>query len=268
MKRLSKQTKIVTMLVILTMIFLCAFNITYSYFTAAANLKGETNFKNLKLVFAYWSNESTRTAVPSGNSVQLITTASLIRESVSKLKTSADDTSYLYSLGLISDYSSCSAYVRFWVEAYIVEEIDGNVYFVDTKGNLLNANGEYVDSNGNVIEVETSNQGEMIDYGQYFEIGEISNESYNNQNYEDFTINGQYIEKSTNEGYVTYYLKNAVSAGDEVPLIDSIKMLYSAPSEILGTKICLYLSFEAVQNSNQAFKSEFDDLRGYCQSWV
>lgn len=56
MKRTGKQVKLLGILVILTLIFLFAFNVTYSYFTATDRVVGNIEFSNLDVRFAYRSN--------------------------------------------------------------------------------------------------------------------------------------------------------------------------------------------------------------------
>ena len=119
MKRTGKQVKLLGILVILTLIFLFAFNVTYSYFTATDRVVGNIEFSNLDVRFAYRSN-NVDTVVDS-ESLSVIASASsgtISRGSTFNLAlTDGTDISYL---AFNSSSDSCSSYIRYRINAYKV----------------------------------------------------------------------------------------------------------------------------------------------------
>ncbi len=127
MKIKNKEIKIISLFVVLALIFLFSFNITYSYFTSTHQASGDINFSNLNVRFAYTTTasmaspivvtESTLSVRPSDSSgtISRGTTFQLALED-------GTDLSYL-AFNASSD--SCSSYIRFRINAYQVE--DGNI---------------------------------------------------------------------------------------------------------------------------------------------
>lgn len=105
-----------------------------------------------------------------------------------------------------------------------------------------------VDANGN----PTS----QINYGKYFL----------------FTEESSYI---TNEGGSVanswcYFAVESLLAGWNVGLGNSLMLSEEAPAELLGKSIKINLSFEAVQQANEAYRSVFgqsEDTKGYYTRW-
>lgn len=139
-KKTSKQIKLLGLLVILILTFLFAFNVTYSYFTATANVAGNIEFANLDVRFAYRSNNvdtlvdsDTLTVYPSAS------TGTIARGSTIYLATEdGDDIQYL---AFNSSIDSTSSYIRYRINAYKVE--DGTV---DTSENF----GQYFEFQGSI----------------------------------------------------------------------------------------------------------------------
>ena len=141
-KNTSKQIKLLGLLVILTLIFLFAFNVTYAYFTASKRVTGNIQFSNLDIRFAYRSNNvdtivntDTLTIYPSES------TGVISRGGTIYLATeSGADIQYL---AFSSTSDSTPSYIRYRINAYKVinETIDDSVnygqYFEFQGGNFV-----------------------------------------------------------------------------------------------------------------------------------
>lgn len=234
-KRKRKEFKIIGLCVILALLFLCAFNVTYSYFTAISSITGQMNFYDLNVKFgrARGSTEFTTiegaTLVVAPNKIISDSSAASIiaRGDTFSLKTLVNnayvDVDYLY---FRVEPNSCDSYVRFMLDAY-----------------KLNADGTTVDTS--------------VNYGQYFLI---------NNSTSAFTTK---LITNSNVTNTVYYMTNALIAGANIyRFCDSITLLDSAPVDILDGKILLTISFKAVQKANKAYQSVFNDGWEYLDSWV
>lgn len=262
MKNTLKGSKLVTLLVLLTLAFLCVFNITYSYFTATANIKGKIAFYDLNLNFRYYYTESSYKDIPNSQSkVPLAVSSSLKRGSITKIKESATSDADLHSMRIFSPEDSCDSFVRFWIDVYLVKVIDSNMYYIDSLGNYVDDNGNYVDDDGNAKEVQTP--GEVVNYANYFNLVEDKGNG-------DYSLNN-YITKQTKTvndvEYITYFCRQPLESNQSVFLFDSIYMSEDLPNELLGSQMCIYLSFDSVQKDNKAYESVFNDNRGYLDDW-
>ncbi len=121
MKYTGKHIKILGLIVILTLIFLFAFNVTYSYFSAIDRVTGNIVFSNLNVRFAYRSNnvdtvvnDTSLTIIPSASS------GTISRGSTFNLALS-DGTEISY-LAFNSSSDSCASYIRYRINAYKVND--------------------------------------------------------------------------------------------------------------------------------------------------
>lgn len=152
MKIKNKEIKIVGLFVILALIFLFAFNVTYSYFTSSYQVTGNINFSNLNVRFAYTTvsspaapivvDEATLTIRPSDSS------GTIARGTTFQL--ALDNGTDLSYLAFNASNDSCSSYIRFRINAYKVE--DSNI------DNTINY-GQYfeIDGNGFTSSLQTVN---------------------------------------------------------------------------------------------------------------
>lgn len=97
-----------------------------------------------------------------------------------------------------------------------------------------------------------------VNYGEYFDIlfgDSVIDESSSG------------VVKSVSEsGLVTYFIENKVTG--DVGCFTKMKLKSDVPFAMLNSSYRLYLSFDAVQASNQAYLSVFEgSSRGYCSSW-
>ena len=140
MKKQSKQIKLLGLMVILILTLLFSFNVTFSYFTASADVAGEIDFANLDVRFAYRSNHvdtvidsDTLTVYPSAS------TGSITRGSTIYLATEyGADIQYL---AFHTSSDSTSSYIRYRINAYKVvnDTIDKSENF-----------GQYFEFQGNI----------------------------------------------------------------------------------------------------------------------
>lgn len=224
MNKSLKHTKITIMLIVLMLLFLCAINITYSYFSATGKVTGSGNLHSLTLTCHYWDNNGNQIDTSSGQLQIYPVSGVLTRGTAFKLKQNASDTeSNITNIGYT--LTGTQAFVRFWIDAYIVK--DGEV-------------------------------DESVNYGEYFLAGRLSSSSFTEMQ----VFNSSLYAKENN----TYFVVSARNAAS-YDIFDSLKFDESAPNEILGETIRIFVTFEAVQTANQAFKQVFDDERGYISDW-
>ena len=116
MKLKDKKISIIGVIVIIALVFLCTFNITYAYFTSVANIEGNLNFGSLDVRFAYYDGNVT--AFEDGVTTMTIFPAS--NSSISRGSTFTFQTQEgkpITYLGFNST-SSCTSYVALKVNAY------------------------------------------------------------------------------------------------------------------------------------------------------
>lgn len=231
MKTVNKEIKIVTLIVLMATVFLLAVGFVYAYFVTNTILTANTNFNDFGVSLYYTSNSiSTEIAKTNGNAVNTLTlnpsSASISRGAVFGLNTQSSNAVDLVTVK--TSNNSTPAYVRFWIEAYIV------------------TNGV----------VDTS-----VDYAQYFTLGyrqtvsSVTSVVVTNDCYRLVYDMGD-NDSSTN--LVTYYVKNALAANSSADCFDAIQISQDAPSALLNKSIKITLSFEAVQASNNAYSAVFD----------
>lgn len=232
MKKATKSVKLITTLTLLVLAFFSVINVTYSYFTASAKSNGTLNFPDMQVNFVYLTNET--------SSPNVVTTSTLTLYPVEEVSTGVYDScaisrgnSFLVSLtekgapirdlGIKNSATSCESYVRFWIDAYIVN------------------------SSGSII----SN----TNYGKYFLLP--TNRFYTNTG-------------SSVAGSWCYFTEYAMSSNYEIDFGNSITFAEDAPVELLGKKLKITISFEAVQKANEAYLSVFGktgDTKGYYTLW-
>lgn len=107
-----------------------------------------------------------------------------------------------------------------------------------------------VDENG--VENKTTN------YGEYFLAGDVDGDEF-------VEVYGDYTKSNDSN---TYFVNESVEgdSGDNYAF-SALKLVDNAPDDMLGEKLRIYVTFDACQSSNKAFKSVFDDEHGYLESW-
>ena len=230
----------VSMLLLIAAVF-SAINVSYSYFTSKASKSGELQMGAMLTYFRYTTDSG-------GSKVE--TKLELIPDDeieigvpfkVGKEK-SGGGVDRIKNISIFNDQSSCECYARYWIEAYVVDSeiLDGTV-----------------------------------DYGRFFSIKTYS------------IIGGQGVVRGNADNNYCYFVKlplgtntaerdNYVNLSNESEITltlqdivdDSETLIEAVPTELLGEKIEIYLSFQSVQNANQAYKAVFDDDRGWYSAWT
>jgi hypothetical protein len=118
MKRTTKVMKIVSTLVILTVLFLLSFNLVYAYFTAMRDVSSKLSFYDLKIQLTYAETQASQANIIE-NQKQLFPAKALSRNTAVGLKATEESSSVIYNLGVKSTSESCDAYVRFYLEVYM-----------------------------------------------------------------------------------------------------------------------------------------------------
>ena len=258
MKRTTKEIKVISALVILALVFLCSFNVVYSYFTSLSYINADLDFYTLDVKMYY---EDPDIGVPTyiENQTQLYPSDLFKRGTAVNLKKSEESETLISEIGVASSETSCASYVRFYLQVYMVKEIAGSVYYIDSQGNYVDDYGKYVNVAGEEISSSDITIGEIVDYAEFFDLCELEDGEI---------LPNERIEKQINavndKNYVAYFLIAALAGDSERDIqVNAIRMLPSAPNEILDSDIVIYLTMEAVQASNGAYKIVFNDNYGY-----
>lgn len=232
MIKVSKNAKIITSLVLLVLAFLCSFSITSAYFTATASETGTLNFPNLDVRFITFDNnddipedqlETATTQIllyPVGDSIP--------RGESFEFSLAENSDVPIKNLAIRNMSNSCEAYVRFWIDAYIVT---GNV-----------AGG--------------------TNYGQYFTLAPNANISRGggaglNASEKDWCYYVIYSMLTTS-GYNTINLGNTLTISEDIP--DAV-----LGSQL---KITLTVeAVQAANNAFSSEFGDAEDVKGYYSQW-
>ncbi len=121
MRTKQKQSSILSILVSLTLIFLCVFGVTYSYFTASKTVSGTAQFSTLEVKIGYKTSQSSSlTTINTPTFTVYPSESTIVRGGTFGFKVNSTDAQTLFSLNFTSSSTSCSAYIRYWVDAYVV----------------------------------------------------------------------------------------------------------------------------------------------------
>ena len=233
MKHKTLNIRVLITLFMLLITVICVTNVTYSYFTSSASTNGDITFGNLQLVFEYKiKNVSTPKQLTNSKKLSLEPIDGLIQRETAfgvKILGEADELDYLR----IYNTSSTDCYLRFWIDAYIV-------------------NTEMVD------EVEIGVVDKTINYGKYFHFPSVPSSTS--------TIS-EIVRKDVSKEETSpawYFIKSPLSQNSYVELGKTLILKDNSvddvvPLSLLGENIKITVSYEAVQTTNEAFKSVFDD---------
>ena len=259
MKRATKDLKIVGLLLLLTIVFLLSFNVAYSYFTTVRGVGGDLDFYNLDVKFTYTETNGSQTLTVQ-NQKQLFPAKEFTRNVAVGLKPSASASSPVYNLGIKSTSDSCSAYVRFYLEVYVTKSFSNGVNcYIDSNGNYISEDGKYYNEAGSEIAASEVTPGIIVDYAEYFELGRLSGNAYSYSG----NITRQ-VKNVNGKNYVAYFYNSKINRNESRFLnINAIKMLSTAPNELLDSDVVVFISLEGVQATNGAYKSVFNDNYGY-----
>ena len=239
MSKVSKNAKVLISLVLLVLAFCCSFNITNSYFTASSNRSGTLQFSDLNVKFLAMDDDFN--IVDESSTITLYPMASAIirGQAFSLSLTAGSDQDAIGRIAIRNTTNSISAYVRFWIDAYIMT--DSATGAVDTTTN----------------------------YGEYFLLNPGNTNS----------VRGGSANANATEGDWCYYVKNVmnpfvVGGGAQnttVYLGNTLELSSSASDEVfdalVGNQIKISINLEAVQSANSAYSSAFNDEKGYYSTW-
>ena len=243
MKQTKKYLNILPTFILIVFAILCITRVTYSYFTATANVSGESNFSSINVNFMYFKDVNGFNSVTvakqengQANSLKIVPSTGTIARGVPFEFNLASDNSKVYNLSIYSE--GCDVYVRFWIDAFI------------KTGNTLG----------------TTN------YGKYFLLEEGFAKPYTKQNSSSLTKTCYYGkvrlgDDAENGIYPTLTLGNTLTLSD---LYDDMtgELADEVPVELMGEQLEISISFEAVQAANKAYLSVFNDTeKGYYKNW-
>ena len=130
MKHKTLKSPIIMMALLLFAV-VCVVNVTYSYFTSTSSAEGQMTLPNLDVYFHYETEDDYYVDLGLTKSLNLIPVDGLIEREVPFSVKISDNTSSFNEkqIEILSIYSgSGSAYVRFWVDVYVVKtENNGGV---------------------------------------------------------------------------------------------------------------------------------------------
>ncbi len=126
MKQSTKQFNVVLSLILVVLAIVSAVSITWSYFTSTNSKVGTMEFSDLQVQFVYYETE--------GGGFQTATGGTTIPLYVAKGEVIARDDPFnlasshngnaIHSLAIHNSGASCSAFVRFWIDAYVLDQND------------------------------------------------------------------------------------------------------------------------------------------------
>ena len=243
---MKNKTKFLRTLVSLVLLMIAVFsfvNVSYSYFTSTTSNEGGISMWDLNVSFRYTADGTTPQILAKDKSITLTSATNVIERGVPFNLKIWDDSEEEYfdiqKLSIISNEVSCSCYVRFWIEAYrVVEDVP-----------------------------DTS-----VDYGKFFFLTRpFTVGSDNNFTRAESEPYCYYIEKALNPGDNFILGEKGTDDMAELTLKD-ISSTDAVPIDLLGEKIEIRISFEAVQAANKAYLSAFkvtqEDAKGYYSKWT
>lgn len=244
MKQERKKISVAITLILLILAFVCLYNVTYSYFTSTSNVGGTTTLGSLDVGFLYYQDANTN-KVENATTLTLYSADGPISRGVPFRVSLTSGGAALTNLAIQNNTPSTDCYVRFWIDAYVVES------------STTNGDG----SKSYTLDKTTN-------YGKYFLLNE-TNESY-------FTRSGSSVSGST-----CYFIKLALGSsasssrfpcqiGNQLTLTD-LSQTDTVPAKLTGEQVHISISFQAVQKANKAYLSAFGeigDTKGYYTSWT
>ncbi len=200
----------------------------FAYFTGTSDKSGDLTFGSLQVNFAYRA-EGSGAEIVYDDVLNVIPSSDQIKR--------GDE----FDICLMTDSGDRSSVINNLMFYSPSSSADSYVRF--------RVNAYVVKSSGNI---DTS-----TNYGQYFRLIVSADVSY---------------QTITNGGVTNtiYYLNPTLGTTQNTYLTfaTGMQLLNEAPLSILNTDIQITITFEAVQASNKAYLSVFDDGWGYSSSWT
>ncbi len=130
MKKTNKKLNMLGNILMIVVVFLCGFNVTYAYFTAKATVEGSLTFYDLNVTFAYSASGSNESQSTGSTEFEVIpNTTSILRGHEFSFKL-ADGTA-ITNVGLMPSTTSCDSYARLTVSAIKMVK-SGDSYTADS----------------------------------------------------------------------------------------------------------------------------------------
>lgn len=117
--KLSKEIKILISCVAITLIFLFSYNVVYAYFSSKKSSSGEGQLGYMEVKFAYSVNNQPTIVEEDEYYIYSANTPLFSRGDIVPF-TNQDGEAL--NLMFYSPLTSCASYVRFWVDAFILDE--------------------------------------------------------------------------------------------------------------------------------------------------
>lgn len=171
MKRSYKSLNILGYVLIVVLVFLCGFNVTYAYFTARATVQGNLQFYDLNVQFAYRKPSTAYEANLTGSNEYEIfpATVNILRGVPFTFQTAATNGEAVTDVGLRAlDDSSCNYFARVKVKA-VKMKLSGSTYVQDSEDTA-----DY----GSYIELTTTDCNVSKFAGYYYTTGQFEWNSY------------------------------------------------------------------------------------------
>lgn len=163
MKRTYKSLNILGYVLIVVLVFLCGFNVTYAYFTARATVQGNLQFYDLNVQFAYYYEQPIATGTTEYEIIPA--TTNVLRGVPFTFKTAENQA--IESVGLQAMSDSCPYYARVKVKA-VKMKLNGATYTQDGDTDF----GEYI-----ILNVDETYIASMANY-YYFKGDALTAGSY------------------------------------------------------------------------------------------
>lgn len=171
MKKSYKSLNILGYVLIVVLVFLCGFNVTYAYFTARATVQGNLQFYDLNVQFAYRKPSTAYEANLTGSNEYEIfpATVNILRGVSFTFQTAATNGEAVTDVGLRAlDNSSCNYFARVKVKA-VKMKLSGSTYVQDSEDTA-----DY----GSYIELTTTDCDVSKFAGYYYTTGQFEWNSY------------------------------------------------------------------------------------------
>ena len=181
MKEINKHSKLAIMLVMLLLAILGIVNVTYSYFTSTSNSAGEMVFGDLNVKFVYQTGSSDSYISTQNEAVlELYSATGTIARGVPFQLALTAGGAAIKTVAMQNSATSCDAYIRFWIDAYVVKDdvVDKSVnygkYFLLNTSTYYTNNGSSVAGSTCYFGVEPMSASYVLDIGNTLTLTDLS----------------------------------------------------------------------------------------------
>ncbi len=228
MKQAKKHFNLIVSMALLLLAVVYLTNFTYSYFTTSHNAGGSVAFSDLDVQFYYKQTAESDAVTKEESSIELYSaTGAIAIGSPFQLSLTAGG-SAIDSLGFQTTTKSCESYIRFWIDAYVVNQ--------------------------------DKSLDKTVNYGKYFLLN--TNEAITNQNSSVANSSCYFVVEAF------YYTKRYVDIGNTLTLtdLDNDPVPVEILGETIQITISFEAVQKANKAYLSAF-GDIDDTKGYLKSW-